>query len=121
MNSLIKPDFVDPDQQLRGLESFKNYKSIFIKGFPDMYLTILDIITKDDKVGVDFKVTMTHTGEFRGIIHTDNKMKLKSFMIWRIADGKIVARVTGGILWISSNNYVLSNTQNKEKTLSRKI
>ena len=57
-----------------------------------MHLTIKDIIAKDDKVWVRIEVTMTHTGEFRGIPPTGNKIKLKSFMIWRIADGKIVAR-----------------------------
>jgi len=92
LNDLMAPDFVDPDQQLRGLESFKKYESMFIKGFPDMHLTIKDIIAKDDKVWTRIEVTMTHTGEFRGIPPTGNKIKLKSFMIWRIADGKIVAR-----------------------------
>ena len=92
MDDLMAHDFVDPDRQLRGLDSYKKYESMFIKGFPDMHLTIKDIIAKDDKVWVRIEVTGTHTGEFRGISPTGNKIKLKSFMIWRIADGKIVAR-----------------------------
>ena len=92
LDDLMAPDFVDPNQQLRGLESFKEYEAMFLKGFPDIHLTIKDIIAKDDKVWVRVEVAMTHTGEFRGIPPTGNKTRLNSFMIWRIADGKIVAR-----------------------------
>ena len=92
MDDLMAPNFIDPDRQLRGLDNYKKYESMFIKGFPDMHLTIKDIIAKDDKVWVRIEVTGTHTGEFRGIPPTGNKIKLKSFMIWRIADEKIVAR-----------------------------
>ena len=67
LDDLMAPDFVDPDRQLRGLDSYKKYESMFIKGFPDMHLTIKDIIAKDDKVWVRIEVTGTHTGEFSGI------------------------------------------------------
>jgi steroid delta-isomerase-like uncharacterized protein len=92
MDDIIASDFVDPDRQLRGLDSYKKYESMFTKGFPDMHLTIKDIIAKDDKVWIRIEVTGTHTGEFRGISSTGKKIKLNSFMIWRIADGKIVER-----------------------------
>jgi len=92
LDDLMALDFVDLDQNLRGLDSFKKYESMFLKGFPDMYLTIKDIMAKGDRVWIRLEVTLTHTGEFRGILPTGNKIKLKSFMIWRIADGKIVAR-----------------------------
>ena len=92
MDNLMAPDFDDPDRQLRGLDNYKKYESMFIKGFPDVHLTIIDMIAKDDKVWVSIEVTGTHTGEYRGISPTGKKIKLKSFMIWRITDGKIVAR-----------------------------
>jgi predicted ester cyclase len=88
----MAPDFVDHDLQLRGLESFKKYVSTFIKGFPDMHMTIEDIIKKGDRVWIRVEGTGTHTGEFRGLAPTGKKITFKSFMIWRIVDGKIVAR-----------------------------
>ena len=57
-----------------------------------MHLTIKDIIAKDDKVWIHSEVTGTHTGEYRGLSPTGKKIKLKNFMIWRIAEGKIVER-----------------------------
>lgn len=48
LDDLMALDFVDLDQNLRGLDSYKKYESMFIKGFPDMHLSIKDIIAKDE-------------------------------------------------------------------------
>ena len=115
-------DFIDPGQQLRGLDNYKKYESMFHKGFPDMHLTINDIIAKGDKVWVRVEVTGTHTGEFRGISPTGNKIKLKSFMIWRIADGKIVARESQ--VWDFIDFYIqlgiIDYTENGKKLFPEK-
>lgn len=92
LDDIMAPNFVDPEQKLSGLDSFKKHESIFIKAFPDMHMNIKDIIAKEDKVWVSIEVTMTHKGEFRGISPTGNKIKLTSFQIWRIAGGKIAER-----------------------------
>ena len=92
LDDIMSPDFVDLDQKLRGLESFKKYESMFIKAFPDMHLTIKDIIAKGDRVWIRSEITATHTGEFRGIQPTGNKVTFKNFMIWRIINGKIAER-----------------------------
>jgi len=60
----MAPDFFDHDLQLRGLESYKQFETVFIKGFPDYHETIEDMIAEWDKVWVHFKVTGTHTGEW---------------------------------------------------------
>jgi steroid delta-isomerase-like uncharacterized protein len=92
LDDIMAPDFVDPEQNLSGLDSFKKYESMFLNAFPDMHMTIKDIIAKDDKVWASIEVIMTHKGEFRGIPPTGNKIKLTSFQIWRIAEGKIAER-----------------------------
>ena len=122
LGDLIASDFVDPDRQLRGLDSYKKYESMFNKGFPDMHLTIKDIIAKDDKVWIRIEVTGTHTGEFRGISPTGKKIKLNSFMIWRIADGKIVARESQ--VWDFIDFYIqlgiIEYTENGKKLFPEK-
>ena len=92
LDDIIAPDFVDLDQKLKGLDSFKKYESIFLQAFPDMHLTIKDIIAKGDRVWIHSEITATHKGEFRGISPTGNKVTFKNFMIWRIIKGKIVER-----------------------------
>ena len=91
-DDLMSSDFVDRDLQVKSLEGFKKYESMWAKGFPDMHLTIEDITAEGDKVWIRLKGTATHTGEFRGLAPTGKKVTFKSFMIWRIVDGKIVER-----------------------------
>ena len=92
LDDIMAPDFVDLDQKLRGLESFKKYESMFLQGFPDMHLTIKDIIAKGDRVWIRSEITATHKGECHGIPPTGNKVTFKNFMIGRIINGKIAER-----------------------------
>ena len=92
LDEIIAPDFVDHTRQLRGLDNSKKFEMMFIKGFPDYYETIEDIIAEGDKVWIHFKVTATHTGEYRGLAPTGKKIILTYLGIYRIADGKVVER-----------------------------
>ncbi len=92
LDDIMANDFVDLDQNLNGLESFKKYESMFLQGFPDMHLTVKDIVAKGDRVWIRSEITATNTGEFRGLPPTGNKIIFKNFMIWRIINGKIAER-----------------------------
>ena len=92
LDDLIAPDFVDHELKVEDLDSYKKRETMWEKGFPDMHLTIEDITAEGDRVWVRIKVTATHTGEFRGISPTGKKVIVKSFMIWRVVEGKIVER-----------------------------
>ena len=48
-----------------------------------------------DKVVVRFKGTGTHTGEWFGIPPTGKKIAITGVLIYRIVDGKIVAKESG--------------------------
>jgi len=52
-------------------------------------LTIEDIIAEGDKVWVRFKATGTHTGEYRGLTPTGNKITVVGVEIYRIVNGKV--------------------------------
>jgi C-1 hydroxylase len=90
LDELMAPDYVEHTLKLEGLESWKLYVTKFLKGFPDLKVTIEDIIAEGDKVWTRVKITGTHTGEFRGIITTGKKITQKCVWIDRIADGKFV-------------------------------
>jgi len=91
-NKLMAPDFVMHmlAQKIQGLESNKQFIKDEIKSFPDLRVTIEDIVAEGDKVWVLLKETATHTGEYRGFAPTGKKLSYMVVGIWRIVDGKCV-------------------------------
>ena len=92
LDELISPDFYDPTFQLRGPESYKQFENAFFKGFPDWIETIEDIIAEGDKVWVRFTGTGTHKGEWRSLAPTGKKVTFRGVQIWRIVNGKVIAK-----------------------------
>lgn len=92
LNEVISPDFFDPTFQLRGPESYKQFESMFFKGFPDWHETIEDIIAEEDKVWVRFTGTGTHKGKWRGLPPTGKKITLSGVQIWRLFNGKVIEK-----------------------------
>jgi len=92
LDELISPDFFDPIFQLRGPESYKQFETMFFKGFPDWYETIEDIIAEGDKVWVRFTGRGTHRGEWRGLAPTGKKITFTGVQIGRIVNGKVVEK-----------------------------
>jgi C-1 hydroxylase len=90
LDDLMAPDYVEHTLQLEGLESWKQYVTKFLEGFPDLKVTVEDIIAEGDRVWTRVKITGTHTGEFRGITPTGRTITQKCVWIDRIADGKFV-------------------------------
>lgn len=89
-DDLVAPDYVDQTHQLQGLESFKQLLMIGFKGFPDWHETIEDIVAEGDKVWVRITYTGTHTGEYRGLAPTGEKITYSGVDIFRIVNGKLV-------------------------------
>jgi steroid delta-isomerase-like uncharacterized protein len=63
---------------------------MFWKGFPDMSLSIEELIAAGDKTIVRFIIRGTHEGEFMGIPATGKKIELSGIIISRIENGKWV-------------------------------
>lgn len=82
------PDFLDHDEpygESVGPEPAKQMmEKVYVK-FPDMHVTVEDIIAEGDKVMVRnvWRVTDSATGE---------KKEFKGFVLWRLANGKIAER-----------------------------
>ena len=89
LDELIAPDYLRHARQLEGPEDLKGALTTMYRGFPDLHVTIKDIIAEGDKVWVRIILTGTHTGEYHGIAPTGNKFTTDSADIWRIANGKI--------------------------------
>jgi len=94
LDELISPDFVDPTFQLRGPESYKQFETLFFRGFPDWHETIEDIVAEGDTVWVRFTGTGTHRGEWRGLAPTGKKITFHGVQIWRVVNGKVVEKAS---------------------------
>jgi len=61
-----------------------------VNAFPDMKMSIEELIAKGDKVVLRFVCRGTHTGEFEGIPATGKQVEYGGIIIFRIENGKIV-------------------------------
>lgn len=93
-DELLAPDFVDHEELPPGIprnrEGVKQLTTILHHAFPDLKITIDDIIAEGDKVVVRSTWRGTHKGEFMGIPPTGKRVSVGVFDIVRIAGGKAV-------------------------------
>ena len=59
------------------------------EAFPDLQLTIDDLIAEGDKVVARFRVSGTQKGFFMGNAPTDKRGEVWGLSIWQLEDGKI--------------------------------
>lgn len=92
LDELMAPDVIlhMHTQQIEGLEANKQVIKDEIKAFPDLSVTIEDIIAEGDKVCVRLNEKATHLGVYRGLTPTGNKLSYTVVIIWRIVEGKVV-------------------------------
>ena len=82
IDEYIALDFVDHSSQVRGREKAKQEFVKWLKDYPDLHMTIEDIIAEGDKVWYLEKDTGTDS--------SGKKMDVTSLNILRIVDGKAV-------------------------------
>ena len=83
-------DFIShyPEGDMNG-EQFKGLCQAYFSAFPDLHVTVDDLIAEGDKVVKVWTAHSTHKGEFMGIPATGKAIVVKGMEVFRIADGKI--------------------------------
>jgi steroid delta-isomerase-like uncharacterized protein len=80
----------EPDQDLQGLEEVKQYLSMYISAFPDLNVTVEDVIAEGEQVVTRWTIRGTHQGEIEEFgPPTGKQIELEGITIHRIEDGKI--------------------------------
>ena len=82
--------FPDPGSTLQGPEDFKAIQRNFCGAFPDLHLTVEDVIAEGDRVAARWSVTMTHLGDHLGIPATGKRAGFAGSVFVVVKDGKIV-------------------------------
>lgn len=76
--------------ELCGPEGFKPFFQSFLDAFPDLHVTVEDVISEGDKVAARCTVTGTHVGEGIGVAATGRPVTFSGMCMVRVRDGKIV-------------------------------
>jgi len=72
----------------RGPESEKKRATLYRTAFPDVRLTIEDIIAEGETVMTRWSCRGTHKGDLRGIAPTGKQINISGVTIARLANGK---------------------------------
>jgi predicted ester cyclase len=91
-------EFVAPDAVIRtplpieatGADALKQIWAMLLRIYPDIHLTVEDLIAEGDKVVGRTTVTGTHQGEFMGVAPTGNSVTYNEMFMFRFADGRVV-------------------------------
>ncbi|MDT5235794.1 MAG: hypothetical protein QOF47_1781 [Mycobacterium sp.] len=91
-------EIVAPDAAIRtplpidatGAELLKRVWAMLLRVYPDIHLTVDDVIAEGDKVVARNTVTGTHRGEFMGVGPTGKSVTYNEIFIFRFADGRVV-------------------------------
>jgi steroid delta-isomerase-like uncharacterized protein len=90
-------ELVEPDALIRtplplqttGAGALKEVFARLHRAYPDLHITIEDLIAEGDKVVVRDSVTGTHEGEYMGIPPTGKSVTYNEIFIARFAGGRI--------------------------------
>jgi steroid delta-isomerase-like uncharacterized protein len=92
IDELVEPDAVIHTPlplETTGAEALKEVFARLHRAFPDLHITVEDLIAEGDKVVSRNTVTGTHQGEYMGIPSTGKTITYKEIFIMRFADGRI--------------------------------
>jgi len=95
IDELFGPDGVttglgENEGEVRGPAQFKIFFRNLRASFPDIHITIEDMLAEDEKVAVRLKIEGTHRGDGLGIAPTGRRICVAGIVILRIVNGKIV-------------------------------
>ncbi len=77
-----------------GIEGLKQRIATARAAFPDLHLTVDDVIGEGDKVAVRYTQGGTHRADFRGVSATGKQVTFTGINVYRLARGKIVEEWT---------------------------
>jgi steroid delta-isomerase-like uncharacterized protein len=72
-----------------GRDGLKQSMSRHLRGFPDLHVTIDEIVAEGNKVGIWYTVDGTHRGEFEGVPPTNKRVSWVGFDLMTVEGGKI--------------------------------
>ena len=92
----VAPDYVEHSEGFQGVEPFKQQIAAFRAGFPDLHVTIDDLLLTDsDRFASRTTITGTHTGDLMGVPATGKHVSVEAVDIGRVENGQAKERWGG--------------------------
>jgi steroid delta-isomerase-like uncharacterized protein len=92
-DEIYAPGYVGHDpsnpEDIRGLEAAKQAAADYRRAFPDLRVTVEDLIAEGDKVVARLRFRGTHRGELDGIAPTGRRVDCSGIVVSRMEGGKI--------------------------------
>ncbi len=98
VDEIFAPNFLDRSTpgQVPGIDGVKEYITTVRRGFPDIFVTIEDAISTEDRVVVRTTWRGTHLGEYEGIAPTGEEVTRTMIQIFHVSDGKLLEEWSEG-------------------------
>jgi steroid delta-isomerase-like uncharacterized protein len=101
LDKFVAPGYVEHSEGFQGVEPFRQQVAAFRAAFPDLRVTIEDVLTDGDRFASRTTVTGTHTGDLMGMPGTGKRISVEAVDIGRVHDGQAAER------WGGLNMYAL--------------
>jgi predicted ester cyclase len=101
LDKFVAPGYTEHSEGFQGVEPFRQQITAFRAAFPDLSVTIDDLLIAGDRFASRTTVTGTHTGDLMGIPATGRHISVEAVDIGRIANGQAQER------WGGLNMYAL--------------
>jgi steroid delta-isomerase-like uncharacterized protein len=104
-NEIYAPDFQNHGlHQTVDLKTDQDAVHAEKKAFPDLRMSVQQMVAEGDKVAVLWTFQGTHTGSgYEGLPPTGTRMEVRGITIWRIVDGRIVEEWSS---WSETGAYI---------------
>jgi predicted ester cyclase len=101
LEKFVAPGYTEHSEGFQGVEPFQQQVAAFRAAFPDLHVTVEDLLTDGDRFASRTTVTGTHTGDLMGLPPTGQRISVEAVDIGRIENGQAQER------WGGLNMYAL--------------
>jgi steroid delta-isomerase-like uncharacterized protein len=95
LEKFVAPDYIEHSEGFRGVEAFREQITAFRAAFPDLHVSVDDLLTDGDRFASRTTVTGTHTGDLMGMPATGQAISVEAVDIGRIENGQAKERWGG--------------------------
>jgi steroid delta-isomerase-like uncharacterized protein len=122
-DELFAPNYAHYDPSTpdfgRGPDSEKKRAALYRTAFPDLHLTIEDVIAEGETVMTRWSCRGTHKGDLNGIAPTGKHITITGLTVSRVSNGKIVeGHVNWDALGLMQQLGVVPQLANRAKAMA---
>lgn len=78
-----------PEGGAQGPDGLESYIRTLVEGFPDVHVSVEELVAEGDVVMLEATITGTHDGELQGLPPTGREIQFKTMEKYYIAEGKL--------------------------------